>query len=49
MVTMPEVEYLTTFGFVEIKSVKAKVTWFVSFFCSSIFAFISKNSSSVAE
>ena len=49
MVTVPEVEYLTTFGFVEINRENPRVTWLFSFFCSSIFAFISKNKSSAAE
>ena len=48
-VTEPVVEYLTTFGFVEIASVKFSVTWLVSFFCSSIFALTSKNNSFFVE
>jgi hypothetical protein len=46
---VPEVEYLTTFGFVDISKAKESVTWLFSFFCSSIFAFISKNKSSVGD
>ena len=49
MVTVPDVEYFTTFGLVEINKVKASVTWLFSFFCSSIFALMSKNNSSAAE
>ena len=47
-ITVPVVAYLTTFGLVEMKSWKPSVTWLVSFFCSSIFALTSKNTSSVA-
>jgi hypothetical protein len=49
IVTVPEVEYFTTFGLVEINKLKESVTWLFSFFCSSIFALISKNNSSAAE
>ena len=46
-VTKPEVLYLTMFGFVEIAKVNASVTSLVTFFCSSNFALISKNNSSL--
>jgi len=49
MVTVPDVEYFTTFGLVEINKLKESITWLFSFFCSSIFALISKNNSSAAE
>jgi hypothetical protein len=45
-VTKPEVEYLTTFGLVEIVRLNASVTSLLPFFCSSSFALTSKNSSS---
>src|SRR5665647_902559 len=47
IVTVPDNEYLTKFGLVEIDKLKVNETWLVSFFCSSIFAFMSKNNSSV--
>jgi hypothetical protein len=46
-VTKPEVWYLTTFGFVEIAKLNASVTSLFTFFCSSNFALISKNNSSL--
>lgn len=47
-ITEPVVLYFTTFGLVEMNSWKPRVTWLVSFFCSSSFAFTSKKTSSVA-
>jgi hypothetical protein len=49
IVTVPKMAYFTTFGLVEIKRLNDRTTWLLSFFCSSIFALMSKNSSSVAE
>ena len=46
-VTKPEVLYFTTFGFVEIAKLKARVTSLLPFFCSSSFALTSKKSSSL--
>ena len=48
-VTSPEVLYFTTFGFVDIAKANERVTSFVPFFCSSIFALTSKKSSSFAR
>ncbi len=48
-VTEPVVEYLTTFGLVDITKLKFSVIWFATFFCSSSFALTSKKSSSVEE
>ena len=47
--TVPDVEYLTTFGFVLISKLKLSLTVSPLLFCSSILAFTSKKSCAVEE